>query len=670
MARLIGPDSGDRATVRPGGAGYARLAPVVVYAASSGTTLANILTEDGDAVADSTLTTDDFGLIPLFQFPDGVDTVYVEVDGGPRTAVYARYDDRVDGLAARVATLETTTQVLDGDLTTIAGLDSTTAGALVTDGAGWIRKTYAQFKTAMSFVKGDVGLGNVDNTSDVNKPISTATQTALDLKLSSSTAALTYVPIAGPSPTLRRDFTLQKPPSVLASPPATTAGIYTSAVAGSVWVLPFEPGCFTYLGGRAYASPTNPHPVGVSIGPYPYKTSSSPVAVEFWLDTADATGRFEFLWQGPSSMTGMRVAIKQADGSWGYVTSAATFSHTSALSDMVTLGAPGRYCIRLEFPANAVFSGLYVGPTDSVTATANPKRWIVVGDSFTEPTFDDSGSFVMWDGWVQQLSYMTGLDLWSAGSGGTGYVEPNAGAGRVKFRDRLAQDIFAFNPEGIIWAGGINDQPLSGASVAAEALLCFQAAKAAGVKQQIVLSPFWPRTLTTTSPANLVDISDRIKAAALSEGLPYVNLLELPDPTGRLSDWAGSTLQAARSAGGTTLSVASIPAYMQVAYVTKGGWYVKIGTGANTEIRKVSNITGSGPYTLTLSAAVTFAWAAGDPVVLSGPQYMTGTGKIGSLSGSGNSDRYTGAGGTHPTKAGHLHIARTVAGLMAQALVA
>lgn len=31
--------------------------------------------------------------------------------------------------------------------------------------------------------KGDIGLGNVDNTSDLNKPISTATQTALDLKV-------------------------------------------------------------------------------------------------------------------------------------------------------------------------------------------------------------------------------------------------------------------------------------------------------------------------------------------------------------------------------------------------------------------------------------------------------------------------------------------------------
>ena len=36
--------------------------------------------------------------------------------------------------------------------------------------------------TPTGIVKGDVGLGNVDNTSDASKPVSTATQTALDLK--------------------------------------------------------------------------------------------------------------------------------------------------------------------------------------------------------------------------------------------------------------------------------------------------------------------------------------------------------------------------------------------------------------------------------------------------------------------------------------------------------
>ena len=48
----------------------------------------------------------------------------------------------------------------------------------------------------VTLVKGDVGLGNVDNTSDINKPVSTATQTALDLKANADNAALTGVPTA------------------------------------------------------------------------------------------------------------------------------------------------------------------------------------------------------------------------------------------------------------------------------------------------------------------------------------------------------------------------------------------------------------------------------------------------------------------------------------------
>jgi len=40
----------------------------------------------------------------------------------------------------------------------------------------------------VTLAKGDVGLGNVDNTSDANKPVSTATQTALDGKAAASHA--------------------------------------------------------------------------------------------------------------------------------------------------------------------------------------------------------------------------------------------------------------------------------------------------------------------------------------------------------------------------------------------------------------------------------------------------------------------------------------------------
>jgi hypothetical protein len=53
--------------------------------------------------------------------------------------------------------------------------------------------------TVSGVTKSHVGLGNVDNTSDANKPISTATQTALDAKLASATAASTYAPLASPT---------------------------------------------------------------------------------------------------------------------------------------------------------------------------------------------------------------------------------------------------------------------------------------------------------------------------------------------------------------------------------------------------------------------------------------------------------------------------------------
>jgi len=53
--------------------------------------------------------------------------------------------------------------------------------------------------TVSGVTKTHVSLGNVDNTSDASKPVSTATQTALDLKLDSATAATTYATVASPT---------------------------------------------------------------------------------------------------------------------------------------------------------------------------------------------------------------------------------------------------------------------------------------------------------------------------------------------------------------------------------------------------------------------------------------------------------------------------------------
>ena len=68
------------------------------------------------------------------------------------------------------------TAVTDADFATLAGTETLT-NKTITSPAG--------------LVKGDVGLGNVDNTADTAKPVSTATQTALDLKANLAGPALT-----------------------------------------------------------------------------------------------------------------------------------------------------------------------------------------------------------------------------------------------------------------------------------------------------------------------------------------------------------------------------------------------------------------------------------------------------------------------------------------------
>lgn len=70
----------------------------------------------------------------------------------------------------------------------LALLDGTADTFLVCAGAGAVvsQKTAAQAKTLLALVKADVGLGNVDNTADASKPVSTAQQTAIDLKIGGS----------------------------------------------------------------------------------------------------------------------------------------------------------------------------------------------------------------------------------------------------------------------------------------------------------------------------------------------------------------------------------------------------------------------------------------------------------------------------------------------------
>lgn len=109
--------------------------------------------------------------------------------------------------------------------------------------------------TVLGITKTMVGLSNVDNTSDVNKPISTATQTALDLKEDKSNKSIN----------ITTDGTSDaKYPSVKAvktyvdanagGAPKTSGSIDLSA---TPQVLPYDINSCSFSGGIAYLPTTN-----------------------------------------------------------------------------------------------------------------------------------------------------------------------------------------------------------------------------------------------------------------------------------------------------------------------------------------------------------------------------------------------------------------------------
>ena len=132
--------------------------------------------------------------------------------------------------------------------------------------------------TVNGITKSMVGLANVDNTSDSSKPISTATQTALDAKLGSSTAASTYAPIA--SPTFTGTVTVAASGVAFTDGAQTKQGVPSLTTIGTVIAgaynlstggLALRDQLIPVSGAHAITVPTNAttaYPVGTSISFY------------------------------------------------------------------------------------------------------------------------------------------------------------------------------------------------------------------------------------------------------------------------------------------------------------------------------------------------------------------------------------------------------------------
>jgi hypothetical protein len=117
------------------------------------------------------------------------------------TGVHGIADTSVLATTTNVSTAQTAAETTaSGYVTTHNSATTNVHGiadtAVLVTTTGTQTLTNKTITSPVGLVKADVGLGNVDNTADSAKPVSTATQTALDLKLASTTAASTYAPLA------------------------------------------------------------------------------------------------------------------------------------------------------------------------------------------------------------------------------------------------------------------------------------------------------------------------------------------------------------------------------------------------------------------------------------------------------------------------------------------
>ena len=137
---------------------------------------------------------------------DAVDAVAAALTAGNNIDIV--YDDTANTITVDVEPLTTADiagldtalagkQPVDSDLTTIAALTATNTNVIGAAGGVWTSMPPATVKTNLALTKTDVGLGNVDNTADASKPVSTAQAAADALKADKTVQIATTAPLTG-----------------------------------------------------------------------------------------------------------------------------------------------------------------------------------------------------------------------------------------------------------------------------------------------------------------------------------------------------------------------------------------------------------------------------------------------------------------------------------------
>jgi hypothetical protein len=265
--------------------------------------------------------------------PTFTGTVTVPTPIGDTTAATKLYVDSTASTTAGNASTALTNH--EADTTNIHGIADTSILVTTTGTQTLTNKTIT---SPSGLVKGDVGLGNVDNTSDANKPVSTAGQTALDLKANLAGPTFTGT-VAAANLTLSGDLTVN----------GTTTTINSTTL--TVDDKNIELGAVT--------SPTDSTADGGGI------TLKGATDKTFnWIDSTDA-------WTSSEDLNLLAGKVYEIDGT--SVLSSTTLGSGVTSSSLTSLGTI----------AAGVWNGTLIGSTYGGTGVNNGSSTITLGGNLT-----------------------------------------------------------------------------------------------------------------------------------------------------------------------------------------------------------------------------------------------------------------------------------------------
>lgn len=180
---------------------------------------------------------------------------------------------------------------------------------------------------------------------------------------------------------------------------------------------------------------------------------------------------------------------------------------------------------------------IYLPPLYKVWAPSNDDviRCVITGDSYTAATGPSSVNL----SWANIFGTMMGWrDTRACGIGGTGYLAPGTGSAWT-CRSHIS-DVTSVSPDIAVFAHGVNDASYSPSSITAEALLCYQAVRAANANTVILAFGPWPAA--TGPSASILAVDGAISAAVSAMNDPLCKYIPTSvDPAGSWFTGTGRT---------------------------------------------------------------------------------------------------------------------------------